>query len=288
MARRSRVILGTLSVIIVALAAAVWLGSSRQQRALSAQTGRLVQGRTAPGPAVRADAQSLDGVPPPVARYLRLALPARKSLREVRLRQVGTLRTDVNSERWMPFDAEHIVIPPATGFVWNARVQVAPLVHVRVRDALVEGKGSGQVSLLSAFTVSAAADTPEMNSGSLHRYLAEAVLYPTALLPSSQLRWSELDAARAEATLTSHGVPVTLEFRFAASGEVTSIYTPGRWGTFPEGYRQVPWQGHFRDYRERDGIVVPSEGDVGWYVDNQWQAVWKGRITEYRVPTEPQ
>jgi hypothetical protein len=80
--------------------------------------------------------------------------------------------------------------------VWNARVQVAPLVHVCVRDALIEGKGSGQVSLLSAFTMNAAADTPEMNSGSLHRYLAEAVWYPTALLPSSQLMWSALDATR--------------------------------------------------------------------------------------------
>src|SRR5688572_7450692 len=42
--------------------------------------------------------------------------------------------------------------------------------------------GSGHVGLLSAFAVSAAAATPEMNSGSLHRYLAEAVWYPTALL----------------------------------------------------------------------------------------------------------
>jgi hypothetical protein len=48
----------------------------------------------------------------------------------------------------------------------------------------------------------------------------------------------------------------------------------------------VPWEGHFRDYRERDGVVMPSEGDVGWYVGDQWRAVWKGRITEYRVRTE--
>jgi uncharacterized protein DUF6920 len=49
------------------------------------------------------------------------------------------------------------------------------LLHVRVRDSLVEGRRSGQVSQLSAFTVSEDAETPEMNSGSLHRYLAEAV-----------------------------------------------------------------------------------------------------------------
>jgi hypothetical protein len=157
------------------------------------------------------------------------------------------------------------------------------LIHVRVRDALIEGRGSGQVSLLSAFAVSADANTPEMNSGSLHRYLAEAVWYPTALLPSPTLRWTEIDATRSLATLTSHGVTVSLEFRFAATGEVTGIYTSGRWGTFPEGYRQVPWEGHFRDYQNRDGVFVPTEGDVGWYVDKQWRAVWHGRIIAFEI-----
>jgi hypothetical protein len=33
----------------------------------------------------------------------------------------------------------------------------------------------------------------------------------------------------------------------------------------------------------RDGIVVPSEGDVGWYVGNEWHAVWKGRITRFEL-----
>jgi hypothetical protein len=183
----------------------------------------------------------------------------------------------------MRFEAEHTVVPPATGFVWNARVRVAPLVHIRVLDSLVEGKGTGQVSLLSAFAVSAAADTPEINSGSLHRYLAEAVWYPLALLPSPQLKWTALDSTRALATVTNHGVTVSLEFRFSETGEVRSIYTPGRWGAFAEGYRQVPWEGHFRDYREREGFLVPSEGDVGWYVGNKWHAVWRGSITAFKV-----
>jgi hypothetical protein len=129
--------------------------------------------------------------------------------------------------------------------------------------------------------VSADAGTPEMNSGSLHRYLAEAVWYPTALLPSPTLRWTEIDAIRALATLTNRGVTVSLEFRFAETGEVTGIYTPERWGTFPGGYRRVPWEGHFRDYRNWDGVLVPTEGDVGWYVGKEWQAVWKGRITAF-------
>jgi hypothetical protein len=88
---------------------------------------------------------------------------------------------------------------------------------------------------------------------------------------------------RALATLTNDRVSVSLEFRFADSGEVTGIYTPARWGTFPGGYRQVPWEGHFRGYRERDGVLVPTRGEVGWYIDNEWHAVWKGTVAGYQI-----
>jgi hypothetical protein len=273
----------TMSVLI----GTIWTGSRRQQRSLSLQVDRLRATATSQGVVVTAAGmQGLDAVPPPVARYLRWALGTTTHIHELRIAQVGTLRTGVHTDRWMPFDAEHIVVPPGTGFVWNARVGVGPLLHIRVRDALINGRGSGHVSLLSAFTMAAHGDTPEIDSGSLHRYLAEAVWYPTALLPSAKLRWTEIDATRAIVTLTEHDVSVSLEFRFATTGEVTGIYTPGRWGSFPDGYRRVPWQGHFRNYREWDGVIVPSEGDVAWYIDSQWQPVWKARVTSFRISKE--
>ena len=60
-------------------------------------------------------------------------------------------------------------------FLWTARAEIAPLLHVPVKDSLVGGQGSGQVALLSAVPVASADATLEMNSGSLHRFLAEAV-----------------------------------------------------------------------------------------------------------------
>jgi hypothetical protein len=272
-----------IAVLVIALMIAVWIGAGRQQRTLSAEVDRLIGTSAARPRSTQPGFENLDTVPPVVSRYLRRAVGTRQYIRQVRITQVGTLRTDVHGERWMPFEAEHVVVPPATGFVWNARIRIAPLVHVGVRDALVDGRGAGQVSLFSAFTVRAATDSPEMNSGSLHRYLAEAVWYPTALLPSPNLRWTEIDAARALATVTDRGIAVSLEFRFGGSGEVTGIYTPARWGTFPEGYRRVPWEGHFRDFRERDGVWVPTHGEVGWYVDHRWRAVWSGTVTAFRV-----
>jgi hypothetical protein len=217
------------TVAVIALAVAVWIGSRLQLRALAADLGTLTRA-AASEESSRASIGQLDSLPAPVARYLRWALPEDPLMRLVRIRQRGTLRTGVQSDRWMPFEAEHLVAPRATGFVWNARVSVAPLLHVRVRDAYIEGSGSGHVSLMPAFSISAASGTPEINSGSLHRFLAEAVWYPVALVPSPQLQWRPIDSRRALATLTEHGTSVSLEFRFAETGEVTGVYTPARWG----------------------------------------------------------
>lgn len=274
--------IGTAALGLVAAGgAATWIAARRQHGALADDIERLRSGaRDAPSAAA---APGLDDLPAPVARYLRLAIRSSESIREVHIAQTGTLRTDLSSDRWAPFVANHLVVPSASGFLWEARVRIAPLLHVGVRDALIDGVGSVQVSMLSAFPVSAARGGLEINSGSLHRYLAEAVWYPTALLPGPDLQWTAIDATRALATLTSHGVSVSLEFRFAAKGEVSGIFTPARWGTFGGAFKQAPWEGHFRNYREWDGFVVPSEADVGWHIDGRCRAVWRGSIAGYDV-----
>ena len=280
----TQMLLAVAAALLPALALALRAGSRCQQRALAAQLETLT--RDAASAPARGSIQGLDSLPAPVARYLRWALPETPLMRLVRLEQRGRLRTDAQSGRWMPFEAVHLGAPGATGFVWNAHVTVAPLLHVRVRDAYVEGEGSGHVSLLSAFGISAASGTPEMNSGALHRFLAEAVWYPVALLPGPALQWSPIDSGRALATLTDHGTSVSLEFTFAETGEVTGIYAPARWGTFGGVYEQRPWEGHFRNYEQRNGFRVPTEGDVGWYAGGEWHPVWEGAILGFDVESQ--
>jgi hypothetical protein len=66
----------------------------------------------------------------------------------------------------------------------------------------------------------------------------------------------------------------------AARDEVAGIYTAGRWAKFGKSYRQLPWEGHFSDYKERGGMLVPTWGEVGWYARDVWQAVWKGEVVD--------
>jgi len=147
------------------------------------------------------------------------------------------------------------------------------------RDAYAEGVGSGQVQLLSAVTVASDSNRPELNAASLHRYLAEAVWYPTALLPSAGVPWSAVDERSAMATLGDLGNTVSLEFRFNDLAEVVGIHTQGRWSRTANGYELTPWEGHFSGYRRHQGVLVPARGEVGWYANGRLEIVWKGEMT---------
>lgn len=160
-------------------------------------------------------------MPDPVRRYFNHVLPdGQPPVCLMRMRQRGVLRTNPRSMRWMKFSATQVVDPPSRCFSWHASVRFLPLLHLAVRDGYADGVGSGEVRLLSVITVASDGDKPEINAASLHRYLAESVWYPTALLPTAGVRWSPINDRRARATLTDRANTVSLEFCFNRVGEV--------------------------------------------------------------------
>lgn len=242
-------------------------------------------------PAAQGECQSagddLSDLPDPVYRYVKYVLAEdQRPIHVMRMTQNGELRTDIHRERWIKFQANHIVRPQNRSFSWDAKLRILPLVHVRVRDTYADGVGSGQVQLLSAVTLASDRDKSELNSGSLHRYLAEAVWYPTALLPSAGVRWSPIDNRTALATLSDQGNTVSLEFRFNDAAEIVGIYAAGRWSRTANGYELTPWEGHFSSYCRQQGVLVPSRGEVGWYANGQLGLVWKGEITSLEYEFE--
>ena len=225
-------------------------------------------------------------LPAPVFRYLTQALPqSSKAIRQVVLEQSGQIRTSTSSKNWLEFSAKQVISPLAKGFVWNAKVKLPLATQLQVLDSYCAGVGSGAVSLFSALTVSAAANVPQLNSGALHRYLAEAVWYPTALLPQFGIVWEAIDDRTAVATLSDHGISVALEFRFNEADEVVGIYSPGRFARFGDEYKKVAWEGHFRHYQRHCGFLIPSQGEVGWYDDEKLQLVWKGVLSNVQILT---
>ena len=277
--RGKRLLIAGLTVPVLFAVLVLFLQYSESQR-VAAQQQRLQS--------AKADYQAfqfamLADLPEPVARYFRYALSdGQPFIASVVLSQRGMLRTAISSADWIPFTANQVAAPAAPGFVWQAKVNVRPGFYVSVVDSYHRGVGAGRVSLLGALPVAQAESVAELNAGALHRYLAEAVWYPTALLPQAGVQWTALNDNAAIATLTDNGVTVSLEFRFNDIGEVTGIYTDGRFGQFDGGYRKTPWQGAFANYQLVEGMRVPHYGEVGWIIDGKLELVWKGELDNVR------
>ena len=211
--------------------------------------------------------------------YFRCALEEGQPLiHSARITQVGEFRARQADHGWNRFEARQFFSAQPPGFVWDASIRMAPLIKVRVRDTYVAGQGSTQGKILSIVPVVDERSKAELNAGALQRYLAEAVWFPTALLPSEGVKWNAIDNSRALATLTDGGTTVSLEFQFNDIGEITGVFTPGRYRDAEGKYELTPWAGHFFNYEERHGMRIPLEGDVEWQLPGGSFPYWKGRI----------
>jgi hypothetical protein len=225
----------------------------------------------------RVEFNDFDKLPKCVAKYLNLVLQKGGPIIEaVRLTQSGKFRAG----GWTPFKAEQYFSTAPVAFVWNAKVRMAHLIPVKVRDAYREGKGSMVGKMFGTVPLVDQRNAQEINIASLQRYLAECPWFPTALLPSDRLRWSEIDSNRAMAKIKDRDLEVALEFQFNEIGEIVTVSTPGRFRYTNGKFLSTPWAGHFQDYQEVHGVRIPMKARVEWIFPEGPFPYFEGEVTK--------
>jgi hypothetical protein len=260
-------------------AAAAAIGNVLWERSTTRALRRLNPDTAASDGAAAFSPDQLTGLPAPVARYFAFALtPGQPVIRHARLRQRGEFLT---GGMWHPFSAvEHFgVLPP--GFLWDATIRMAPLIVVRVRDSYLDGEGSMHGRLAAIVPVVRQGGTPEMAAASLQRYLAEAVWFPTALLPSAGVRWTAVDDSTARATLADGGTTASVDFHFGHHGEIVGVATE-RYRAVDDAQVLTLWVGRFREYDRVHRMQVPREGEVAWALPEGQLPYWRGRMIDFK------
>jgi len=274
-------ILVTLLVFAVAMVSASWLAARRWALTSQRQVVRLVA-EARPQP-TRFDPAQLTGLPPPVARYLGLALQQGQPLvRVAHLRQRGTFLLRPAPDGWRPFEALSVATADPPGFLWDARIDVAPGVQALVRDGFADGVGSMSASLAGLVPLVDVGGTPAIATGALMRYLAEAAWYPTVLLPGQGVTWTALDSSSARATLVTASAAVTLDFHFGPDGLVSQVYAPNRPREVDGRWLPTPWRGRWLRYARHGGMLIPVAAEVEWILSDGPQPYWRGEIVEAR------
>ena len=272
--------LSGLAALLLVLAGGLLVARARWRAATRALVTRLHGASVEASSSVHV-ASELDGLPAPVARYFRtILLDGQRLPRRARIEQRGTFAVKPSPAGWRPFTAVQQCTACPAGFVWDARIRLAPGMDFLVRDAFVEGAGSMRGTLLGLVSVVSVHDTPDIAAGALVRFLAEGAWLPTALLPSRGVRWAPLDASSARATLTSGGTTVSLDFHFGDDGLIERIYTAARVRAVGGTFVPTPWEGRWLEYAERGGLRVPVRGEVAWILPEGPLPYWRGEILD--------
>ena len=225
--------------------------------------------------------KDLAGLPVPVARYFEFALtPGRPMVQRARFDQRGQFAMKPGEWRRMRASQTFWAEPP--GFVWDASIALMPGLAIRVRDGYFGGSARMKGAVAGLVPVVDQQDSPGLAEGALLRYLAEAPLVPTALLPAAGVQWSAVDDSTARASLSDAGITVAMDVHFAPGGAITRITAERYRDSGGQGVLTL-FEGEWTDYHAIDGMMIPSRGRATWLLPGGPHTFWRAEVTPVEV-----
>jgi hypothetical protein len=220
------------------------------------------------------NAAQIANLPEPVQRYFRYSLKeGQKYISYARLKHGGFFKPSPSLD-FLPIEAEEYFSIEKPGYIWYAEMRPFPYVWLAARDTYFQGRGNVLAKLFSGITIANSRGN-ETDQGAMIRWLGEAVWYPTALLPSDNIRWEEIDNKSAKAFFTDKGRTVVGIFHFNEKGEVTS-FTADRF----MGKSLEKFEGRCQDYKLFGGMKVPSLVDATWHLKTGDYTYVRFNVTE--------
>ncbi|NRB50546.1 MAG: hypothetical protein HRU41_22950 [Saprospiraceae bacterium] len=203
-------------------------------------------------------AHSLTGLPEIVQRYFKYALTEGQAyIKQVRLKHSGEFRTSPK-QGWKPIRGEEYFTCSPPGFLWLGKLSWFSAV-----DKYIKGKGNLKVKLFSLYPV-VNAKGPAADQGEFLRWLAEAVWFPTALLPSEKLSWEAIDERSAKIYYHDKNIQVEGTFQFNELGQITQFNAK----RFMDENHQEEWTTRCRDYRLVNGMHIPHYAEAIWNLED--------------------
>lgn len=211
--------------------------------------------------------QSMDSLPPIVQQWIKRSnILEKEPLKTVRIHQSGELKTSPEG-KWMAVKSTQWINPEKPAFVWKARVSTFLGTHLAGLDSYVQGEGKMKILWMSLIPV-VTAEGPEIDQGSLVRYLGELVWLPSAAMLSF-ISWEEIDDLSARATIHYAGSSEEAVFTFDENGDFLSFQAlryfenEGK-SSLEEWIIEVAPGG----YGEFNGVRVPTHLSISWNLED--------------------
>jgi len=185
-------------------------------------------------------------------------------INSARLKQKAVMRLD-RDKSWMPADAEQYFTVGKPGFIWKSRIKASPFMHIVGRDKYFEGKGNMLIKFMSMIPI-ANSSGQKMDQGTLLRFLAETVWFPTAAL-EDYVEWEKIGDKKAEATMSYDETSESGIFTFNENGDVIK-FEADRYREMGGNYSKERWVIDMKEHGMLNGFKIPTKGDITWELDS--------------------
>ncbi len=216
-------------------------------------------------PGATFDPDSVDGLPSPVARWLRHAIAAGTPLR--RGAQVA-MHGDIRIGKWRPFTAQQIVAP--NGYLWAAKAGRFPMkVRGFDRYSALTGQMSWRLFGLIPVVTTTGADVSRSAAG---RLAGEIIGLTPACALGPNVAWDAIDDHQATATITVDDLAHHVTIDVADDGALRTVSLP-RWGNPDKGRFKLHTFGVICDGEfTADGYTLPGRIKAGWWLGTpEWE-----------------
>ena len=206
-------------------------------------------------------------LPPAVRRYLHYAIKeGQPNIRYAILKVKARFRHGPDRP-WFSVKAKEYISGMEPGFVWDARLWHHLLWWRTAKLSFLDGQGHGHLKLFGAMTIREL-DGAETNQSMLFRFLSDLIWLPTGLLPTRTLRWNHIDDDTARAVIVDQGTRAEATFHMNKIGQIDRIITKSKFRDHRSGFEQTKFTLECKNYQEIDGIMVPTEVDFKWNLEN--------------------
>jgi hypothetical protein len=98
---------------------------------------------------------------------------------------------------------------------------------------------------------------------------------------NTELEWRAVDESTAEVTMLAGGGRVTALLHFDDAGDIVAASAEARPRTVGKQVVDTPFRGLFGEYREFDGVRLPTTAEVSWLLPDGPFTYFRCRITDW-------
>ncbi len=202
----------------------------------------------------------------------------------VRIQYTGIFRLGADRP-WMPIKADQVYTTNPPAFRWQARFKMVGLWIVTGDDIYQNGHGHMFGKIAGLFTLFDARG-PEIDQGTMMRYLNETTWFPIALL-NDYITWQAVDDQSFDVTYTDHGQSVTARFFIAPDGRLIN-FSAMRYRENKGTYTFDRWDTPMTEWGQLGGLNLPTRGQAVWKLPGGDLPYVDIKITEvvYNEPVE--